>query len=662
MTTISSESLRGRLLDGRYRVESRIARGGMATVYTGVDTRLDRTVAIKVMHEGLGGDDDFAARFVREARAAARLSSPHVVAVFDQGSDDGAVFLVMEYVPGSTLRDHIRDNAPLPPQRALLLLEQVLTALAAAHQAGLVHRDVKPENVLIATDGRIKVADFGLARAISSTTAATATGGLLIGTVSYLAPELVLNQGADARCDIYACGVLLYEMLTGRKPHEGESPIQVAYKHVHEDVPPPSALMPTTPPYVDALVARATARDRDQRPTDAKVMLHQVRRVRSAVEAGLADDVELTEDLTPRLATVPYDTVPEEPLLLPPPPQLRPQIHPEHTLVVGSDHEREHAVPVGVPTQPAADGGATSRRPHASARNRRRGWLLIALVVAFAVAAAVAGWYVGVGRFTTTPDVTGATRQQAQTVIEQAGLTFEVAEADYSTQVAEGRIITTSPAPDDRVAQGGTVSVVLSKGEELYAMPRVVTLTEQEARAALTQAHLEPEVVERYSGRTKEGVVLDSSVPVGRELSPDTAVTLFVSSGPRPVEIPETTGESYEQVRQDLLDLGLRVPTPDRVYDDGVAKGEVISQSPGGGTGHRGDTVELVVSKGPHLVEVPNVQALTPGTAQETLEAAGFEVRVLQDDSYIGGFLVVGADPSAGTQAPVGSTVTIYVV
>ena len=266
MDRTAADPLIGRVLDGRYRVGPRIARGGMATVYEAVDLRLDRVCAVKVMHAGLGDDHDFAARFVREARSAARLSHPNVVGVFDQGDDDGTVFLAMEYIPGHTLRDVIRKEAPMAPAKALTLIEPVLAALGAAHQAGLIHRDVKPENVLIADDGRVKVADFGLARAVSAETQHTATGGVLIGTVSYLAPELVVDGRSDARSDVYAAGVLIYEMLTGRKPHEGESPIQVAYKHVHEDVPPPSEEVPGIPPYVDALVARATARDRGAAP------------------------------------------------------------------------------------------------------------------------------------------------------------------------------------------------------------------------------------------------------------------------------------------------------------------------------------------------------------------------------------------------------------
>src|SRR6476661_2607694 len=280
----SADALIGRVLDGRYRVGPKIARGGMATVYEATDLRLDRTVAVKVMHEGLVDDEEFVSRFQREARAAARLAHHNVVAVFDTGDDNGTLFLVMEYVPGLTLRDLIRKEAPMSPARSLAMIEPVLAALAAAHDAGILHRDVKPENVLLADDGRVKVADFGLSRAINSETQHTATGGILIGTVSYLSPELVVDGKADARADVYAAGVLIYEMLTGHKPHQADSAIQVAYKHVHEDIPPPSASTRGIPPYVDALVARATSRDTALRrhPPDSSS--------RSAVLASRAGD------------------------------------------------------------------------------------------------------------------------------------------------------------------------------------------------------------------------------------------------------------------------------------------------------------------------------------------------------------------------------------
>ena len=377
----SGDPLVGRLLDGRYRILARVARGGMASVYEATDTRLDRTVAVKVMHPGLGDDQEFAQRFVREARAAARLNHPHVVGVYDQGDDtsDGTdtIFLVMEYVPGHTLRDVLRKESPMPPARALALLEPVVSALAAAHRAGLVHRDVKPENVLIADEahgGTVKVADFGLAKAVSADTQHTATGGVLIGTVSYLAPELVIDGRSDARADVYACGVVLYELLTGRKPHEGESPIQVAYRHVHHDVPMPSLVEPGIPDYVDALVARATSRDRDQRPADATVLLHHLHRVGQALREGLESDPELATDLLPRRVVESVDRPPSTDDTTPEPFDagalaLLTEVHPRDSgLVDDGSPDRttaleRHPAPAAGPSGPGEPAGGPVTEP-----------------------------------------------------------------------------------------------------------------------------------------------------------------------------------------------------------------------------------------------------------------------------------------------------------
>ncbi|MDF2966754.1 MAG: protein kinase, partial [Nocardioidaceae bacterium] len=452
MSPASVDEIIGRLLDGRYRVEARIARGGMATVYRAMDSRLDRPVAVKIMHPHLAADSDFAARFVREARAVARLNHVGVVSVYDQGSDDGLVYLAMEYVPGRTLRDVISDEAPLPPLRSVRLMERVLDALAAAHAAKIVHRDVKPENVLIGPDNVVKVADFGLARAITADSTTTASGGLLIGTVSYLAPELVLGENADARSDVYAAGIVLFELLTGEKPHRGETPIQVAYRHVNDDVPPPSSrdhqLDWPIPDFVDALVARATTREPAMRPTDAGVLLRQLRRVRSALEQGVRDDPDLADDLRPQAGhredTLPdaataavtdtatdtvTDTVPgampvavpgrpsdrlSDPLpdpLLEPVPAGAPATAPpadghEHTLVVGVVSDDKGSA---VPDDSVSDPPATARRgrgaPAAPARRRRRGMWWLVVVLLLALLAGLGGWWFGVGRFTDTPDL-----------------------------------------------------------------------------------------------------------------------------------------------------------------------------------------------------------------------------------------------------------------
>jgi serine/threonine-protein kinase len=657
----------GRVLDGRYRIGPRIARGGMATVYEATDLRLDRVCAVKVMHAGLGDDDDFAARFVREARHAARLSHPNVVAVFDQGEDGDAVFLAMEYVPGHTLRDVIRKEAPMAPGKALGLLDPVLSALAAAHAAGMIHRDVKPENVLIADDGRIKVADFGLARAVSAETQHTATGGVLIGTVSYLAPELVVDGRADARSDVYAAGVLLYEMLTGCKPHQGESPIQVAYKHVHEDVPPRSLEVPGVPAAVGALVARATARDRDLRPADARVLLHQVRRVRAALDHGVVDDPELTADLAPTLAVsrTDFDDLPEAAVL------------PEQVTVVGAGPlstdtsildpapARRMASRDLVPAGPPARPPARPRRPATPVRQRRRGRgpVLLLVVLLLAVGAGLAGWWFGTGRYTSTPGVINLPVAQARAEVQRAGLTFEVGGRAYSETVKAGSVISTDPEPGSRILAGDPVVATVSRGPERYQVPALRGMSVEQAKAALAEEHLElGDTTERYSERLAAGMVLGSDPAPEVEVRPGTVVDLVVSKGQRPIDVPDLTGEPADEARQALRKLKLKAELT-RAHDDEVPAGRVVSQDPSTGTLFRGDTVRLVVSKGPVMVTVPDgLTGMGVEDAKAALEAAGLEVATEHSSLYIGVGYVVSVDPGEGTRVPRGSTVVLSLV
>ena len=658
----------GRVLDDRYRVGPRVARGGMATVYEATDLRLDRVCALKIMHTGLGDDDEFAARFVREARHAAKLSHPNVVAVFDQGDDHGTLFLAMEYIPGHTLRDLIRKEAPMAPRKALALIEPVLSALAAAHQAGMIHRDVKPENVLLANDGRIKVADFGLARAVSAETQHTATGGVLIGTVSYLSPELVVDGKADARSDVYAAGVIIYEMLTGRKPHEGESPIQVAYKHVHEDVPPPSDVVPGIPAYVDALVARATARDRSLRPADAQVLLHQVRRVRGALDHGILDDPELTEDLTPTQHVEDTDSIDyirdDFPMIVP--------TAGAASVVAARHHDTEDGDHEGTTVfQGGAGTGLLSTRPErpgpddrqpAPRGRKRRGPLLLALVLLLATIAGLAGWYFGMGRYTTTPAVINLSVAQAEKKVEAAGLSFEVGAREYSETVTAGLVMSTDPAPGTNVLKDGTVVATVSRGPERYEVPVLRGLTLSDATAALDERNLSlGDITERYHEEVADGVVLKSSPKTGTEVKRDAFVDLVVSKGPRPIKVRDFTGKPAERAEQVLTERGLEVSIT-RENSDTVPEGTVISQTPSSGTLFRGDVVELVVSKGPVLVEVPPVRGVGVQDAIDRLEAAGFQVQTVQSDVYVGLEFVVKSDPPQGTMAPQGSTVTLYLV
>ena len=608
--TAFGDPMTGRVLDGRYRVGRHIARGGMASVYEATDLRLDRVVAVKVMHPGLGDGDDFAARFVREARAAARLSHPHVVAVHDQGSDDGTVFLVMELVAGHTLRDVVRTEAPMPPARALELVEPVLSALAHAHRAGLVHRDIKPENVLIADEpgpdrGRVKVADFGLAKAVSADTQHTATGGVLIGTVSYLAPELVVDGRSDTRADVYAVGVVLYELLTGRKPHEGESPIQVAYKHVHHDVPPPSAVVPGIPAYVDALVARATARDQGQRPADAGVLLHQVHRVVQALRDEVVDDDELVTDLLPTVRRPSPDTEAEP-------------FDPDELATLLAPADAVAGVGSGTgPLDPwAADGRTTSLErvrpeparpaspppvpPVAPRRRSRRGPLLLFLALLLAVGLGVGAWWFGWARWTQTPSVLGLREAAAVERLESAGLDAETGDAAYSETVPAGRVLETDPAAGDRVLDGGTVTVVLSLGKERYDVPKVRGLSEDDAQDALAERNLEfGESVGEWSEDVPKGTVIGSDPKPGTTLRPGTPVDLRVSKGPRPIQVRDWTGEDADRAEQTMEDKGLVVERGDAEYSDDVPEGRIISQTPTSGTLVRGETVEIVVSRGP---------------------------------------------------------------
>ncbi|GAA3561906.1 Stk1 family PASTA domain-containing Ser/Thr kinase [Microlunatus spumicola] len=709
----SGDPLVGRVLDGRYEITERLARGGMATVYRGIDTRLTRTVAVKIMHVGLGDDLEFARKFDHEARAAARLSHPNVVSVFDQGADavDGTVvrpYIVMEYVEGQTLRDVVNARAPLDPVEALDLLEPVVAALAAAHDAGLVHRDVKPENVLIGARGRVKVADFGLAKAISSQTQ-TATQGLLIGTVSYLPPELVTSGHADARSDVYSAGVVLFELLTGRKPHCGDTPIQVAYAHVHADVPPPSAHAPrgTVPPYLDALVARATSRDAALRPPDGRVLLTQVRRVRAALHAGLADDPELTQDLLPTaprrpdpddaltqvvgeradfeptqhiraaVAQRPSFSAPHEELTDPDPYGTRsgaraydaPAYDPAAYAPAPTHPTVRDAPPPVVPGHdprsrfrpPADDPQRVAARREREARRRRRGWLALILVLLLTTAAAVTGWYLTEGRFTSAPALTTLTRSDAAAVAERADLAVDFSDG-YSETVPVGEVVSTEPAPGARLRKGTHIEAVLSRGPERFAMPSVVGLTQDAATAQLRAGNLKVgKVTSRWSATVAKGVVLGAGQDPGASLKRDTAVPLVVSGGPQPVKLADWTGKDADKAVAALKKAGL-VPVVTTATSDEVPAGDVVSQDPPPGDLVKGDEVRLVESKGPVLVTVPNVRAMGIRKAEETMKAAGFSTRSKKATNYLGLGYVVTSSPGGGKQAPKGSTITLYLV
>jgi len=622
-------SLIDHVLDGRYRVLSHLADGGMATVYIALDQRLDRQVALKVMRADLAKDESFVQRFRREARSAAKLSHPNVVAVYDQGEDNGHVFLAMELVNGLTLRQVMHSEGPLTPRAALDIIDPVLQALGAAHSAGLIHRDVKPENVILRDDGTVKVADFGLARAIASTTS-TAQTGLLLGTVAYLSPEQVERGIADARSDVYAAGLLLFEMLTGSKAYIGYSPIHVAYQHVHSEVPLPSSRVDTVPAGLDQLVARASSRDPDKRPRDANEMLAEVRRARQALSPAELDQ-------QPRAA---FGVA------------MNPTMALSRTAVVPAVMSADAAV------------GPSARRWHLPDigpwRGRNRSVALIALVLA-AAAAALFFFTAGPGAKTAVPQVFGSSTLVAQNALTRAHLDTKVVKS-FDETVKAGVVIADDPPAGREVRRGSTVTLTVSQGPERYDVPQLVGRTQADAEQRVTEARLTVGTVRKaFSETVPQGQVISTSPAANTSVKRASSVTLLISQGRQPIELADWTGKPVDQAVAALIKAKLKVDATKEDWSTTVPKGSVISQSPATGTLFQGDLVSLVASKGPQLVPVPNVIGQQERPARSILEQLGFTVKI--DRAFGGYFRTVRFQSVApGTSAPQGSTITLTVI
>ncbi|MGW1169275.1 Stk1 family PASTA domain-containing Ser/Thr kinase [Streptomyces sp. NPDC002550] len=637
MDTTLQDPLVGQVLDGRYRVDARIAVGGMATVYRALDTRLDRVLALKVMHPTLAADGSFVERFIREAKSVARLAHPNVVQVFDQGTDGSYVYLAMEYVAGCTLRDVLRERGALQPRAALDILEPVLAALGAAHRAGFVHRDMKPENVLIGDDGRVKVADFGLVRSVDTQTSTT---GTVLGTVSYLAPEQIEQGTADPRVDVYACGVVLYEMLTGGKPHSGDSPAQVLYKHIHEDVPPPSALVPGLPYELDELVASATARTPDLRPYDAVALLARAREARQ----GLSD--EQLDAVPPQAVAAEHDNAGDRTSVIP----------------------RSLTAPRPLPVNEEEPAGGAARHttrlqaPPVPPRRSRRLVLTIvaAVLVVFGVGAGV--WYINSGQFTKVPPLLSKTEAQARDRLESAGLEVGQVKREYNDTVQRGTVIGTDPAPGARIRDHDSVTLTVSLGPETVNVPDVTGRPLAEARARLKADGLEPGMVtQQFSEDVAQGSVIATTPQAGTKRHAGSAIALTVSKG-RPVDVPDVTGDDLSDARQQLTDAGLKVKIAAQQVNSEYDKGKVAQQTPGNGSqAAAGDTVTLTLSKGPEMVDVPDVVGDSVDDAHKALEGAGFKVE--EDRGLLGlfGDTVKKQSVQGGDKAPKGSTITITI-
>ncbi|MEV5706950.1 Stk1 family PASTA domain-containing Ser/Thr kinase [Actinoallomurus sp. NPDC052274] len=671
MDTTVADPLVGQVLDGRYLVRSRVARGGMATVYAGHDTKLDRTVALKVMHANLAMDEEFVRRFIGEAKSAAALSHPNVVAVYDQGTDKGYVFLAMEYVPGRTLRDLLTERGRLGPREALQAMQPVLSALGAAHRAGLIHRDVKPENVLLTADGQVKVADFGLARA--ETASKQTKTGMIIGTVGYLAPEQVISGDADARTDVYAAGIMLFELLTGRQPYEGGTPLAVAYKHVNETVPLPSSVIPGLPPQIDALVASATNRDPARRPSDAD-HFHAAagevyRLLPPEVDASLA-------------GVAPTPPPPSAPAL--PAPAVGPTVTDGSTQMLG--HHAGGYAPPHAGTQMLGAHTMTVQHeppPPPTMRDRllRPPGLYAVIAGALTVVLLLGGivWYQTVGNKEAVPKLAGLTEEQARVAAENVGLKVKVGSSRFDPKIPKDRVAEVQPQAGTKVEKGTLLTLILSKGRQPVAIPDVKNDPLDTAKQKLQQAGLTPgDVVKDASTTVPVGSVIRTRPAARTMQSPDDPVTLVVSRG---ITMPKLVGLKRDVAAQKLSKLGLNPQWQEQDPGDGQQPNTVINQDPPFGQQLTpGQTVTVTVTKAQkdcapldfaclwqrmhghdqqngQPAPVPGVMGQPIAQAAQALVQAGFQVQVTGGQP---GDPVTGQDPPPNTPTPKGSVVKIW--
>ena len=648
-----TDPLIGRLIDQRYRVTRRLARGGMATVYVAQDERLERPVALKVMHPHLAESDDFVERFHREARAAARIVHPGVVSVFDQGVVSGQGFLVMELIDGTNLRALLNAQGAFTIPQALRYTTDILEALRAAHRMGVIHRDIKPENILVPTDGPAKVADFGLARAVSE--GSTSATGNMLGTVAYIAPEIALTTEANARSDLYSVGIMLYEMLTGAVPWADESPLQIASHHVSDDVPSPSATLPWIPREIDDLVAALTARNPANRCADASDALDLVARAAASIPSDIANRrAEVAhEDSRSGSETTALNT---EVM----PTQLT-QAMPAPAVTTATALPAATAVTT-VHTSTSTETPSAGELP---AQMSTRAILLAVIAFLLIVAASFGGswWWTeyGPGSYLTMPTTTGRDLADVQADLGAIGMASSV-EEEFSDDVQSGIVTHSDPDGGSSVHKSTNVQLYVSKGIDMKDVPNVVGKGQDEASRTLADAGLAlGAVTDAYSEDIPPGQVISQSVAAGTSLAHDSTVDVVLSKGREPRTVPTLTGKGASAAKSSIEALGL-VASPTEAYSDTVPEGQVISQQTReGSTVYRGDSVSYTVSKGPEMVTVPDVVGLQRQEAHDKLEGAGFTV---QEDLILGGFFntVRSSDPAGGSKVKKGSTVTISIV
>ncbi|MFM7949806.1 MAG: Stk1 family PASTA domain-containing Ser/Thr kinase [Actinomycetales bacterium] len=624
----------GEVIDGRYKLNRIVASGGMATIYAATDLRLDRLIAVKIMHPHLAQDEKFVERFIREAKAAAALSHPNIVSVLDQGWNQGGtpcVFIVMELVEGATLRDYMYEQGKSSVANALQLITPVASALAAAHRLGIVHRDIKPENILVSNEGRIKIADFGLARGALLGSTMTAESSVILGSVSYLSPEQVQRGVADSRSDIYSLGIVLFELLTGQKPYQGEDPVQIAIRHVNERVPAPSTLEPTIPAEIDDLVLRATDINPDLRPRDGGALMDELR--------------SLSEKIDPRKRQLSLE------LDLPPAPLRDP--------IKDRERKKKNRTSITTPKESVATimrekTGKTKKVSSRVRRNRRVALFLLAALIGI-------GWYaLGPGSKIVVPSLAGSNVKEAKVVLDNLGLSLKVGSEEFSEDIPEGKIIKSDPAGGGRVAEGGEVTVFLSKGKERIDIPNLVGLTPEAAQAKLKESSLATsEITEEFSSDVAAGLVMRSNPIAGERVKRDSNVSLVISKGIERLELLNYQGKSGEQALTELSEAGFEVNTK-YVFSEDLPAGAVVAQNPTTGEAEKGSKITLLVSKGTEFVFIPNVFALSETKAVTALEDLNLRVSIKKVGNKKDK-LVTNISPKVGTKVKRGSKVTITV-
>ena len=626
-------NLIGQLIGNRYRIDSQVASGGMATVYLATDHRLDRQVAIKVIHQHLANDSNFQEKFVLEAKTAAKLSHPNLVNVFDQGSDLGTTYLVMEYVPGITLRDALNEYGPLPAVRALEMMAQILSGLAAAHRAGILHRDLKPDNVLLADDGRVKLGDFGLARAIS---AHTSTGDL-VGTIAYLSPELVTRGLADARSDVYAAGILLYELLTGKQPFEGEQAVQIAYQHANSTVPAPSLVAQGTPAAIDRLVAWATAKLPADRPADAGELLTKVNALVSDLKAGKADRTTVMD-------FAPIDS------------NATQVINP--STLISNDFQGTETIFDASATQVLAPMSADNEPEVLEKFQVRVGLRLTIVTLLVVLLSSGAGWWFGSGpgALAVVPTLTSRTVESAESALLALAPKISLVNENSST-VTKGLVIRTEPAAGSYMAKGSDLKLFVSLGPKLIAAPSLKGLNVAEATAKLIGAGFKLGPVNSWFDSAPIGQVYDHLGSDGTPIPEGSALELKVSLGP----IPVVSGIDQAIAVTAIEATGLKISSIQQEFSDTVAPGKAIGLVPQTKPLGAGGSVQLLVSKGPNVVIMPKVVGETVLAAKAVLEGLGLTVIVNTDQlqSKWGIVKVKRSSEAPGAKLKAANSVTI---